>query len=276
MTTTLTRATPPVARRIAALLPATGPTPWRATAHRTTYTDSPAALISDGTREVVAAFHDSHVTLAWARRGEGATYPIVAVPSSNPTRIAREIMRSALPDLDTLHAPNRTASDFLDDLRGQFAARGVKTNAWSAHGTGTSMRTWRRGRTLLSLETARLHRPTLNLQYGDDGSGTLADFETLLPLFLPTEPRHPYKPLGDDITGGIPRRLYARFSHAPMRQLTPYGALSFGNRVGPTGVIETPDYRARARDHSPVRALITGIGLDFLTTIVDQLADSNA
>ena len=139
------------------------------------------------------------------------------------------------------------------------------------------MRMWRRGRTLLSLETApRLHRPTLDLWYGDDGSGTLADFETVLPLFLPTAPRTPYKPLGDEITGGIPRRLYARFSHAPMRQLALYGAVSFGSRVGPGGMIETPDYRARARDHSPVSALITGIGLDFLTSVLDHLIDPNA
>lgn len=281
MTTAPVLSTPIAARRVAALLPAPSPlTPWQATAFGTYWTDAPAARITDGTRSVIAAFHPGHTTLAWSRRGDGPTYPIVAVPSTDPELIAREILRSALPDIDTEHAPAddgaRPAREFLNGLRNYFAERGIPTNAWRTH-NGTTVRTFQRGPAVIRLES-HMTAPTLGLEYGgrDFFGGTLADLEKVLRLIAPVRPHGSYKVLGNEITGGIPRRLAAQFPHSEMRQSTPYDSVSFGRNVGPTGQIETPDYRARARDHAPVHAYVSRLGLDFTRSILDRLTDVDA
>ncbi|TGB03219.1 hypothetical protein [Streptomyces sp. MZ04] len=283
MTSTPALSAPTAAHQVAALLPESPLGPWHVTAFRTGYTDAPAAQITDGSRAVIAAFHKGHTTLAWERRGESATYPLIAVPGARPSDTAREILRSALPDLDTAQAPAtdpaRAARDFLDELGGAFAARRIATTCWTTQLMNTTVRTWQRGPALLLLESS-MAQPTLNLEYGgrEEGfyGGALADFESLFPAFLPTRPRHSHRVLGNEITGGIPRRLYSRFSYAPMRQYAPYDCLSFGRNVGPTGQIETPDYRARARDNSPVHAYVDGLGLDFVRSILDRLTDPAA
>ncbi|MFF4276200.1 hypothetical protein [Streptomyces sp. NPDC001536] len=279
MTTALALSTPIAARRVAGLLPAPSPlTPWRATAFRTGWTDAPAARITDGTRTVVVAFHPGNSTLAWSRRGE-PTLPIVSVPATDPALIAREILRSVLPELDTEHAPAddgaRPARDFLDSLRGYFADRRIPTNSWTTLQC-TTVRTFQRGPALLSLETHQTD-PTLTLEYGGTGffGGTLADLEAVLKLIMPVRPHGSYKMLGDEITGGIPRRLYAQFGHAHMQQSAPYGRMSFGRNVGPIGLIETPDYWARARDHSPMHACVSRLGLDFTRSILDRLTGAD-
>ncbi|MEU5958276.1 hypothetical protein [Streptomyces sp. NPDC047525] len=279
MTAVPVLATPAAATQVAALLPTSPLGPWHATAFRTTYTDAPFARISDGPRAVIAAFHEGHTTLAWERRGEGATFPLITVPSIRPVHVAREVLRSALPDLDAgspADDPARAARALLDDISAEFAERRIKTRVWTIPLMGTAVCVWRRGPARLRLESS-MAAPSLNLEYGggEQGfyGGTLADFEALFPLFLPTRPRRPHKILGDQITGGIPRRLYSQFSYAPMRQLAPYDCLSFGRNVGPTGQIETPDYRARARDNSPVHAYVHGLGLDFVRSILDHLTD---
>ncbi|MER7497079.1 hypothetical protein ABT033_31340 [Streptomyces pharetrae] len=282
MTTAPVLSTPVAARQVAALLRAPSPlTPWQATEFRTGWTDAPAARITDGTRTVIAAFHPGHTTLAWARRGDGPTYPRVAVPATDPALIAREILRSALPDIDTEHARAdggaRPAREFLEDeLRDYFADRGIPTSAWRTH-NGTIVRVFRRGPALIRLK-AHMTAPTLDMRYGGPEffGGTLADLEQVLRLVTPVRPRGPYKVLGDEITGQIPRRLCSQFSHADMRQLSRYGCLVFGRNVGPEGQIETPEYRARARDDAPVCAYVNRLGLDFTRSILDALTGTDA
>ncbi|MFI8265342.1 hypothetical protein [Streptomyces sp. NPDC085665] len=281
MTTTPVLTAPAAARQVAALLPAGPLTPWQAEPFRTGYDDAPAARITDGSRTVIVAFHTNHTTLSWARRGESTTFPLVAVPSTDPRLVAREILRSVLPDLDVTNAPEddraRQARNFVDELGPHFTERKIPTSAYTVHGD-VKVRIWQRGPALLLLES-HMHEPTLRLHYQglrDFHGGTLADLEALLQLIMPTPPRRAFKVIGPDVTGAIPRRLYAQFEHAPMRQGTPYGALSFGRNFGPVGEIEAPDYRARARDDSPVHATVGRLGLDFVRSILDQLTDPNA
>ncbi|WP_329317229.1 hypothetical protein OG723_44475 (plasmid) [Streptomyces sp. NBC_01278] len=281
MTTAPALTAPAAALQVAGLLPAGPLTPWQAEPFRTGYADAPAARITDGSRTVIVAFHTSHTTLSWARRGESPTFPLVAVPSTDPRLIAREILRSVLPNLDVTNAPEddraRPARNFVDELDTYFTERHIPTGAYTAHGD-VKGRIWQRGPALLLLES-HMHEPTLRLHYQGLRAfhgGTLADLEALLQLIMPPPPRRTFKVIGTDITGAIPRRLYAQLNHASIRQHAPYDALSFGRNFGPEGQIETPDYRARARDDSPVHATVGRLGLDFVRNILTQLTDPNA
>ncbi|MGW3628027.1 hypothetical protein [Streptomyces sp. NPDC000880] len=269
------RPAPTLAARVAALLPARNGQPWAVEPYAAWWTTKPAARLTQSGRALVLVEHPWRTDVAWQFPGREPYEPDLRIHRMAPEPIAREILRSMLPDLDDEAAAHATSGpralgrlETLNEIGSAIRGRGLVTHNHIGLMPNSSVVAWGTPAGVRYAVTLHGTNPKCDVTI----TGPLVAVQRALPVFLPgaadSTPRYPLR----GISGRLARRLAAHLVQFTDVEQLDDGGLAIGIATGPYGYAAPAlDPTARVCDTTPVSVDMHGVGVDLLLSLTDQL-----